>query len=68
MASRDPLVERLRYPPKIFPVAMRLRGRSVQQAGIGKILDGDVSLLVSDSQLPAIDITLMRFGLSGIPR
>jgi hypothetical protein len=42
---------------------MRLRRGFIEQAGVGKILDGDVSLRVSDAKLPAVDITLTRFRL-----
>src|SRR5262245_17541729 len=67
MACRNPIVERLRHPSKIFPVAMRLRCGSIQQTRIGKILDGDVAFRVSDSQLPAVDIALTCLGLDGFP-
>jgi len=39
----------------------------VEQAGVGKILDGDMSLGVGDAKLPAIDITLTRLGLDVFP-
>jgi len=39
----------------------------VEQAGVGKILDGDMSLGVGDAKLPAIDITLTRLGLDAFP-
>jgi len=42
---------------------MRVRRRFVQQTGIGKVLDGDVSLRIDDAKFPAIDVTLTGLGL-----
>ena len=46
---------------------MRLRRRFVEQTGIGKILNGHVSLRIGDAKLPAIDVTLTCLGLDEFP-
>jgi hypothetical protein len=46
---------------------MRLCCGSVEQAGVGKILDRDVSFRVNDAKLPAVDITLTCLGLDEFP-
>src|SRR5262245_47899080 len=46
---------------------MRFRRGSIEQAGVGKILDCHVSFRVSDAKLPAVDITLTRLGLDEFP-
>ena len=67
MTGRNPVVKRFRHPSKIFPVSMRPRDCSVEQAGIGKILDGHLSLRIGDPELPAIDVALTRLGLDVLP-
>jgi hypothetical protein len=46
---------------------MRLRRRFIEQSGIGKILNGHVSLHIGDAELPAVDVTLTRLGLDVFP-
>src|SRR5689334_14247270 len=67
VACRNPVVERLRQPSEIFPIAMCLRRGALQQARVCEILDSDVSFRVSDAKLPAVHITLTRFRLDIFP-